>query len=86
MIFLIVQFPFAESLTYLAKHSALVASALTNKNEKNINSLRDRKIENVNRDTINLIKVKKVTVLLYHSIWGEILLSKYVFDVLKIHI
>ena len=48
MIFLIVQFPFAESLTYLAKHSVLVASKLANKNEENINSLIDIKTENVN--------------------------------------
>ena len=68
MIFLIVQFSFAESLTYFAKHSILVASTLTNKNEENINSLTDRKTENVNGDTTNLIKVKKLNILLRHSI------------------
>ena len=58
IVFLIVQFPFLESLTYLAKRSVLVASTLTNKKEENINILTDRETENVNGNTANLIKVK----------------------------
>lgn len=49
-----------EFLAYFATHSLLVAYTLTNKNKENINSLRDRKTENVNRNTTNLITVKKV--------------------------
>lgn len=59
LIFFIVQFPFAKSFIYLAKHFYISCiDTVTNKNETNVNSLTIRKTKNANGNT-NLSKARK---------------------------